>query len=213
MRILKKTLKYLTFLFFTGIIISRCYVHDCPNINEYIANDNKYTKEHLSDSNFVVNDYSIYVDFSRPSCQDRLWIVDGFRENILSYSGVVLHGCGGNSTPSKPEFSNEIGSKCSSLGVYRTDGFFKMSNGIEAIRLIGLSESNSNAEQRGIFIHPCLLATLLPFNLKNVNFPLTNACEGCFAVSYPTYYKIKKYVKEHPKTTLLFAYYGKALKP
>ena len=66
-----------------------------------------------------------------------------------------------------------------------------MKNGMEAIKLKGWSDTNSNAEARNIYIHPCTMATLLPFNLPGLNFPLTKASEGCFAVSYHTYDVIK----------------------
>lgn len=162
----------------------------------------KYAKE----SN---NIFEIVVDFSKPSCEDRLFIYDRYIGADLVYSGVVLHGCGGKSTPSKPEFSNEIGSNCSSLGEYTLEGIVKMKNGMEAIKLKGWSDTNSNAEKRGIYIHPCIMATLLPFNLPGVNFPLTKASEGCFAVSYHTYEAIKFYMNQDSNhKTKLIAYYG-----
>ena len=53
------------------------------------------------------------------------------------------------------------------------------------------------------------MATLLPFNLPGVNFPLTKASEGCFAVSYHTYNAIKSYMIQDTKhKTKLIAYYG-----
>lgn len=153
--------------------------------------------------------YEIVVDFSKPSCQDRLFIYKFREEAELIYSGVVLHGCGGNSTPSKPEFSNEIGSNCSSLGEFTLEGIVKMKNGTEAIKLKGWSDTNSNAETRGIYIHPSIMATLLPFNLPGMNFPLTKASEGCFAVSYHTYRAIKYYMNLNSNSlnkTILYAY-------
>ena len=84
-----------------------------------------------------------------------------------------------------------------------------MKNGMEAIKLKGWSDTNSNAERRGIYIHPCIMATLLPFNLPGVNFPLTRASEGCFAVSYHTYNQIKYYMelnKTGHNKTILYAY-------
>ena len=159
--------------------------------------------------NNLYTSYEIVVDFSKPSCEDHLFIYDVSTEAKLLYSGVCLHGCGGNSTPSKPEFSNEIGSNCSSLGEYTLEGFVKMSNGMEAIKLKGWSTTNSNAEARHIYIHPSKLATLLPFNLPRLNFPLTNASEGCFAVSYHTYNTIKYYMAHEPegnKLTLIAHY-------
>ncbi len=198
---MKKLLKYLGILFLLIITISFLIPKGGP---DWFHNRLKY----ISDESY--NTYEIAVDFSKPSCVDRLYIYELNLEAELIYSGVVLHGCGGKSTPSKPEFSNEIGSNCSSLGEYTLEGIVKMKNGMEAIKLKGWSNTNSNAEKRGIYIHPSMMATLLPFNLPGVNFPLTKASEGCFAVSYHTYEAIKYYMKKDPNhKTKLIAYYEK----
>ncbi len=198
---MKKLLKYLGILFLLIITISFLIPKGGP---DWFHNRLKY----ISDESY--NTYEIAVDFSKPSCVDRLYIYELNLEAELIYSGVVLHGCGGKSTPSKPEFSNEIGSNCSSLGEYTLEGIVKMKNGMEAIKLKGWSDTNSNAEKRGIYIHPSMMATLLPFNLPGVNFPLTKASEGCFAVSYHTYEAIKYYMKKDPNhKTKLIAYYEK----
>ena len=198
---MKKLLKYLGILFLLLITISFLIPKGGP---DWFHNRLKY----ITDESY--NTYEIAVDFSKPSCVDRLYIYELNLEAELIYSGVVLHGCGGKSTPSKPEFSNEIGSNCSSLGEYTLEGIVKMKNGMEAIKLKGWSDTNSNAEKRGIYIHPSMMATLLPFNLPGVNFPLTKASEGCFAVSYHTYEAIKYYMKKDPNhKTKLIAYYEK----
>lgn len=198
---MKKILKWTGILFLLLTVFSFCIPKGGP---DWFHIRPKY----LSDDSY--NSYEIVVDFSKPSCEDRLFIYDLNLEADLVYSGVVLHGCGGNSTPSKPEFSNEIGSNCSSLGKYSLEGIVKMKNGMEAIKLKGWSGTNSNAEARGIYIHPSILATILPFNLPGMNFPLTKASEGCFAVSYHTYEAIKYYMKLNNSTsnkTILYAYY------
>lgn len=198
---MKKIFKYLGILFLLLITISFLIPKGGP---DWFHNRLKY----ISDESY--NTYEIAVDFSKPSCVDRLYIYELNLEAELIYSGVVLHGCGGKSTPSKPEFSNEIGSNCSSLGEYTLEGIVKMKNGMEAIKLKGWSDTNSNAEKRGIYIHPNIMPTLLPFNLPGMNFPLTKASEGCFAVSYHTYETIKYYMKKDPNhKTKLIAYYEK----
>ena len=198
----KKILKITCYTFIMCTALSFCIPKGGPDWF-HIAS------RYISDKR--LSDYDIVVDFSKSSCEDRLFIYSNtsWIEPELIYSGVVLHGCGGKSTPSKPEFSNEIGSNCSSLGVYTLEGFVKMSNGMEAIKLKGWSDTNSNAEKRGIYIHPSIMATLLPFNLPGMNFPLTKASQGCFAVSYHTYNAIKHYMKDDPNhKTKLIAYYG-----
>lgn len=196
---MKKFFKWFTYIFITCIVLSYLIPKGGP---DWWRERPKNLVNHA--------DYEIVVDFSKPSCQDRLFIYKFYEEADLIYSGVVLHGQGGNSTPSKPEFSNEIGSNCSSLGEYTLEGIVRMKNGMEAIKLKGWDKTNSNAEARGIYIHPCTLATLLPFNIPNANFPLTDASNGCFAVSYHTYKKIKQYMRlanVGNDKMVLYAYY------
>lgn len=130
----------------------------------------------------------VLVDFTRASCSDRLFI---FKNGKPIYSGAVLHGNGKGSTPSKPFFSNKIGSNCSCLGLFKIIGKKKMANGYPALVLQGLDSTNNNAQVRGILIHPSLLVSLLPFELEQANFPLTDSSKGCFTVSYHTYKTIE----------------------
>lgn len=148
----------------------------------------KYSAEAARIQNETGASNVIIVDFAKTSCSDRLFVFHG-RKPI--YSGVVLHGNGRESTPSKPEFSNDIGSSCSSLGLFKVVGSKKMRNGYPCLILEGLSPTNSNAEARGILIHPSIMASLLPFELRGASFPLTNASQGCFAVSLHTFNTIK----------------------
>ena len=131
----------------------------------------------------------ILVDFTRASCADRLFV---FRDGEPVYSGAVLHGKGKVNTSKKPLFSNEPGSQCSCLGLFKIKGKKTMGNGYPSLILQGLSPMNSNAEVRGILIHPSLMVSLLPFELYKACFPLTNASQGCFAVSYHTFKFIEK---------------------
>ncbi|MBR6981227.1 MAG: murein L,D-transpeptidase catalytic domain family protein [Prevotella sp.] len=200
---MKKYLRIIGIALISCIMVSFCIPKGGPDLETFINSHEQINKSNSS--------YEILVDFSKPSCEDRLFIYDVSHDQKLVYSGVVLHGCGGASTPSKPEFSNEIGSHCSSLGEYTLEGLVTMKNGKEAIKLKGWSDTNSNAEERGIYIHTSIMATMLPFNLPNANFPLTKASEGCFAVSHHTYHAIKKYMeidKDANCKTTLIAYYG-----
>ena len=55
----------------------------------------------------------IYVDFSRNSGENRMYIYDILNKRIL-YKCKVLNGKGGNH-----KFSNLPGSNCSSIGIYK----------------------------------------------------------------------------------------------
>jgi len=145
----------------------------------------------------------LVVDFSKPSCQDRLYIYDS--DASVVYTGPVLHGCGGKSTARTPQFSNKIGSHCSSLGLYQLTKVSRMTVGYPCIKLRGLSPTNSNAEVRGIYIHPSFMVSLLPFEIYGASFPLTHASEGCFTVSWQTFRKIEKLLKDN-KNIKLYAF-------
>ncbi len=197
---MKKVINYIVCLFILCIVFSYFIPKGGPD----------WFKERPENLTEHIHGYEIVVDFSKPSCEDRLFIYKSYETAELVYSGVVLHGNGGNSTPSKPEFSNEIGSNCSSLGLFTLEGLVKMKDGTEAIKLKGWDDTNSNAEIRGIYIHPCTMATLLPFNLPGMNFPLNNSSNGCFSVSYHTFNAIKYYMKLvniGNDKMILYAYY------
>jgi len=176
--------------------------------NRYVPSHNHPDDEIMNEMCDKVNATTIIaVDFSRPSCEDRLYIYSNNSPKAIKYTGPVLHGCGGKSTPRTPEFSNKIGSNCSSLGVYELTEISKMNNGYPCIKLRGLSKTNSNAEARHIYIHPSIMVSLLPFEIYGACFPLTNSSEGCFAVSYQAFRKIKKLFEIDPRIKL-YAYNG-----
>ena len=63
-------------------------------------------------------DYCILVDFSRPSGEDRMAIIDLKTLSVLD-TGPCAHGKGKGNSAWKPSFSNEEGSKCSSSELSR----------------------------------------------------------------------------------------------
>ena len=137
-----------------------------------------YWKNIPSDAKYVA-----VIDFSQPSGTKRFSIYD-IKDKHIIHRGLVQHGNGGNSTKEKPTFSNKKGSNCSSLGLYKVVGYGKMNVfPIDCFRLRGLSKTNSNAEKRGIVIHPTLSPSL-PF--KMTYLPLTDESHGCFGVSFET---------------------------
>ena len=140
--------------------------------------------------------YICFVDFGKLSCYDRLYIYD-VNKNKYIYSARVQHGNGGKSTATKPEFSNKIGSNCSSLGLYKIIALDKMQSNksIDCFRLRGLSPTNSNAERRGILIHPSISLSVIP-KFPGLVIPLTSESRGCFAVSIVTMERIKRCYKE-----------------
>lgn len=91
------------------------------------------------------------IDFSKPSTEERLYVLD-LRHKKLLFSSVVAHGknSGGNYATS---FSNVNGSYQSSLGFYLTEHTYQGKNGYSLI-LNGLEKGiNDRAKERAIVIH------------------------------------------------------------
>ena len=91
------------------------------------------------------------IDYTRPSTEPRMWVLDLQRGSVL-YRELVAHGkhSGENMTQA---FSNANGSLMTSLGLFITDTSYVGSNGY-SLRLRGLDPGiNDNAYARAIVIH------------------------------------------------------------
>jgi hypothetical protein len=91
------------------------------------------------------------IDYSLPSSQKRLWVIDLARRRVL-YNELVAHGL--NSGDERAySFSNRNGSKQSSLGLFRTDETYYGRHGY-SLRLSGLEPGvNDQARDRAIVMH------------------------------------------------------------
>jgi len=118
------------------------------------------------------------VDFSQPSREERLYLVDAHSGTITSYQ--VAHGRGSDPdhTGWLDRFSNRPGSAASSSGAYVTGDLYQGKYG-RSMRLKGLDESNSNAEARGIVVHSAPYAE--PEVVERMG--KLGRSEGCFALS------------------------------
>ena len=97
-------------------------------------------------------DYCILVDFSRPSGEDRMAIIDLNTLSVLD-TGPCAHGKGKGNSAWKPVFSNKEESRCSSLGAFKiAEKGYSTTVGLR-FALDGLDASNSNARRRNILIH------------------------------------------------------------
>jgi hypothetical protein len=118
------------------------------------------------------------VDFSRPSHEPRLFVVDMMQGSVSPY--LVAHGRG-----SDPEhdgflktFSNDVGSYATSRGAYMTLEWYQGKYG-SSMRLAGLDGDNNQALGRAIVVHeawysdPAMIA----------KWGKLGRSEGCFAVA------------------------------
>ncbi len=91
------------------------------------------------------------IDFSLPSTEKRLWVIDPEKSLILQHS-VVSHGRNSGGLLAKT-FSNLAESFQSSLGFYKTAETYQGKHGY-SLRLDGLEEGfNDQARNRAIVIH------------------------------------------------------------
>jgi hypothetical protein len=91
------------------------------------------------------------IDYSLPSTERRLWVIDMVNRRILDHE-LVAHGeaSGGNNAVA---FSNQVGSRQSSLGLFRTEGTYVGGSGY-SLRLTGLEPGvNDRAMERKIVVH------------------------------------------------------------
>lgn len=205
-RLIKKLIYLLLFFILVSavlIFIDYAKATDSSELSEkaYIE-----MKSFLSSHQEYEQNYAVFVDFKRKSMKDRLFVVDMQRRKII-FSDKVAHGLGGNSTADTPEFSNKIGSNCSSLGFYKIAEQDKMKrNRRDCFRLDGLSETNSNARIRGILIHSGKGAGLVPFDLP-FSLPLSHDSEGCFATTKRAMKYLERRKKAAKKPLILYAFY------
>jgi len=91
------------------------------------------------------------VDFSKPSSQKRLFVIDLNNLRVL-YNTYVAHGVNSGKEYAN-QFSNTPESNKSSLGFYETKNTYMGGNGY-SLKLAGLEKGiNDNAERRDIVIH------------------------------------------------------------
>lgn len=144
------------------------------------------------------SDIMTIVDYSKPSSEKRLWVLDLKKKKVL-YNTFVSHGKNSGFTESK-YFSNKNGSLASSLGVFRTAQTYYGQHGY-SLRLSGLEKNfNDNAWRRAIVFHGSDYAGERFVKEHN----RAGRSWGCFAVG-------KKLTKEIINTikdgSLIFAYY------
>jgi hypothetical protein len=93
------------------------------------------------------------IDFSKHSGKRRFFIVNLSTGAVAPH--VVAHGSGSDPsfTGYAQSFSNTSGTNKTSLGYYVTGETFWMANHGTALRLDGVSDTNSRARARGIVLH------------------------------------------------------------
>ena len=118
------------------------------------------------------------VDFSLASCTPRMHLIDLEKSTIRSV--LVAHGRGSDPhfTGWLTRFSNAPGSYASSAGSYVTGPAYVGEHG-RSLRLAGMDNTNSNAEERAIVIHAAWYVN----EAQAKTAGKIGRSEGCFAVA------------------------------
>lgn len=120
--------------------------------------------------------YWAVIDFNKPSSEKRLFIFNLKNKSYNAY--LVAHGKNSGELYAT-EFSNEIGSNKSSIGIYKTAETYNGKHGV-SLRMDGNDATNSNVRERAIVIHK---ADYVVPNYMGTG--RAGRSEGCFAV-HPT---------------------------
>lgn len=138
------------------------------------------------------------IDFSKPSNQDRLYIIDLCSRKIL-YKSIVSHGVKSGRLYAQ-HFSNEANSHKSSLGFYVTSTTYTGKYDL-ALRLNGMEHSNSHARSRGVVMHAANYAT---YEFLKQNGGTLGRSYGCPALPFKNFDQVVEWIKEG---TCLYIYY------
>lgn len=97
------------------------------------------------------DDLLTVIDYSLPSTEPRLWVLDLQKGQVLFHE-LVAHGAG-TGDKYATRFSNVMDSRQTSLGLFLTGGTYEGGNGY-SMKLRGLNEGiNDRAEERHIVMH------------------------------------------------------------
>jgi len=99
----------------------------------------------------VRNQHLTIIDYSLPSTQPRLWVIDLTKDKSIM-NLLVAHGANSGDLYAK-HFSNRVDSHESSLGLFLTGDSYKGPRGYSLV-LSGLDKGfNSNARKRSVVLH------------------------------------------------------------
>jgi len=152
----------------------------------------------LSEAGKIANTEKLtIIDFSQPSNQKRLYVIDLDKKQVL-FQSLVAHGRG-TGTLWATSFSNQPSSYKSSPGFYVTQETYRGHNGY-SLRLDGLEKGiNDNARSRSIVMHGAPYAS--EASIRSLGF--LGRSEGCPALPLPLNKKIINTIKNG---TCLFIY-------
>lgn len=144
-------------------------------------------------------DIVFVIDMSIESGKKRFFVIDLKRDSVID-AGLVTHGRCNKNWLNGRKYSNEVGSGCTSLGLYKVGNPYKGWFGL-AYKLHGLDSTNSNAYQRFVVLHSmeCIPeAEVFPY-------PICQS-DGCPTVSPGFLKKLQVLLDSSSKPVLLYLY-------
>lgn len=123
-----------------------------PDISKVALNFALMAYNKANKKGFVNNHILTVIDYSLPSNQQRMWIIDMANGNVI-YRTHVAHGKNSGDGARTERFSNILSSKESSLGTYITQNTYQGQKGY-SLNLKGLDSGfNDNAFNRRVVVH------------------------------------------------------------
>jgi|SRR5579885_481567 hypothetical protein len=121
------------------------------NLNRNVLRLSLIAYQHAENKGITSNPFLTIVDYSKPSSERRLWVIDTIRKKVL-FNTWVAHGKNSGDVNSS-SFSNNPESLKSSLGVFVTSDIYNGKHG-ESLHVQGLESGfNDNAYKRSIVFH------------------------------------------------------------
>ena len=166
---------------------------------EYIYPDKHLEEAHnYCDSLGFSTTFAILIDLTPHSGNFRFFGFNLETKDTL-IKGLVAHGHCKSTENRYAQFSNEMGSNCSSLGHYKVGGQYEGSFGL-SYKLHGLDTSNSNALNRYVVLHS---HACIPDIEREDDICQS---EGCPTVSPAVLEKLMPYLDQSNKPILLWIY-------
>jgi peptidoglycan hydrolase-like protein with peptidoglycan-binding domain len=146
------------------------------------------------------------IDFSLPSDQKRMWVID-LQSGRLLFHELVSHGANSGGRYAT-DFSNTSGSNKSSIGLARTaETYHSAKFGGTALRMDGLEQGyNTNMRNRAVVMHQADYATpeAIEENRRNEGAPRLGRSQGCPAMDPRVAGEVIQTIKNG---SLVFSYY------
>jgi hypothetical protein len=177
---------------------SQLILEHASNINPKVLKVGLTAYQKARDAGLDDKEVLTIIDYSKPSSERRLWVID-LKTGTVLFNTWVAHGKNSGDKNST-SFSNSPQSLKSSIGVYVTDEVYSGHHG-SSLRVQGLEPGfNNNALKRDIVFHG---AAYVGEDIAKSRGMLGRSW-GCMAVAFNTIQPLIKVIKDH---TLVVAYY------